>query len=101
MKTADDLVLLLREMTGSKEVYFEPPESVKMTYPAIRFKLSRVDRDFANNKAYRRMNAYEVTLIDEDADSAWFDKILQLPYCRFDRPYVADNLHHFVFTLYY
>lgn len=101
MKTADDLVLLLREMTGSNEVYFQPPESVKMTYPAIRFKLSRVDRDFANNKAYRRMNAYELILIDGDADSKWFDRIMQLPYCKFVRSYVVGNLYHFVFTLYY
>ena len=31
----NDLQKLLVEVLGSKNVYFQPPESVKMKYPAI------------------------------------------------------------------
>ena len=81
----------LEELLGSRNVYFQPPSSVQMKYPAIRYSLSTLQ----NSKAY------ELILIDPDPDSIFIDKLLRLPYCRFDRCYPSDNLNHYVFTLYY
>ncbi len=87
---------------GSRNVYYDPPESVKMKYPCIRYSLSGVDKHNASDKRYRSTNRYEVVVIETDADSAIPDKILShFPMCSFDTGYTAGNLHHKVYTLYY
>ena len=92
----------LCEILGSRNVYFNPPEDVKMKYPAIRYSLSGVDLVKANNKIYRNTNQYSLTVIDEDPDSDIYMKILtHFPMCSLGRPYPADGLNHFPLTLYY
>ena len=87
---------------GSRSVYFNPPESVKMQYPGIRYSLSKVSVKRANNRVYNNTNGYEVILIDTDPNSKYHDEILtRLPLCSFDRTYKANNLNHFVYTIYY
>lgn len=92
---------VLCEFLGSRNAYFDSPESVKMNYPAIRYSRKPIEKSYANNGAYRLMAAYELTLIDWDSESEMLNKILTLPMCRHDRHYVVDNLHHDTFTLYY
>lgn len=91
----------LKEQTGVANVYFQPPESIKMKYPAIVYSISRVDNRFAENKQYLQFIAYQVIVIDKDPDSDIFKKLTRLPLCSFDRSYTADNLNHFVFTIYF
>lgn len=91
----------LEKILGSRNVYFQPPASVQMKYPAIRYSLQNIENRHADNLSYKQAKAYELILIDPDPDSEYVDKILQLPYCRFDRFYPADNLNHYVFTIYY
>lgn len=87
---------------GSRNVYFQPPESVKMYYDAIRYKLGGKDLKRANNKIYRSTNQYEGVVITRDPDTTVPDQILSnFEMCSFGRPYVADNLNHYPFTLYY
>ena len=92
---------LLCEILGSRNVYFQPPESVKMKYPAIRYKRNRIDNTFADNEVYRQALSYEITTMDSDPDSEIPLKVSRLPMCRHDRGYCADNLNHEVFVLYY
>ena len=90
------------KLLGSRNAYFQPPANIRMKYPAIRYKLSDVDIIAANDKAYRLVNRYEVTYIDENPDSEMYLKILEhFPMCSFERWYTADNLNHWVFTIYY
>lgn len=96
-----DLQTQFEEFLGSRNVYFDPPESVKMNYPAIRYSRSNINNTFANNSVYKQDNRYEVTLIYKDPDSDLPSRMSRLPMCRHDRHYVADNLHHDVFTLYF
>jgi hypothetical protein len=92
----------LCEILGTRNVYFQPPESIKMQYPAIRYSRSAPDVKRANNQIYSNTNKYEVTVIDEDPDSDIPDKICaHFRMCGFDRWYPADNLNHFTLTLYY
>ena len=92
---------LFREILGSTNVYFQPPESVKMQYPCIRYRLNDYTSDFANNQPYNHEKSYMGTIISKNADSDLIEKILKLPKVRFDRFYTADNLYHWVFIIYY
>lgn len=93
-------VLNITESDGDRHTYFNPPSGVKMKYPAIRYSLAGIHRKFANDGSYHMVPSWEITLIDRNPDSEYVKKILQIPYCRFDRPYIADNLNHWTFTIY-
>ena len=95
-----DLHETLCAVLGTRNVYFQPPASVQMKYPAIVYSLENFSSSHANNSSYVRMPSYELTLIDKNPDSEFVEKLLQLPYCSFDRPYPKDNLNHWVFTIY-
>lgn len=91
----------LEELLGSRNTYFQPPESIRMNYPAIVYSLGIINKLHANDETYKLLTAYTVTLIDKNPDTEFLVPILALPYCSFDRYYRADNLNHWVFTLYY
>ena len=96
-----ELQTLLEELLGSRNVYYQPPESIKMSYAAIKYSRSDVDVRHADDTAYSKMTKYEVIVIAKSPDDPVIEKILDLPYCSYDRHYVSDNLYHEVFTLYY
>lgn len=93
--------MLLENILGSRNVYYQPPESLKMNYPAIVYSLDDIESTFANDTKYLNNKKYLVTVIDEDPDSLLVYKVLVLPKCRFSRHFESDNLNHDVFTLYY
>lgn len=101
MDNRPNLQTLLENILGSCNVYFDPPESVKMNYPAIRYSRSKINNTFANNSVYKQDNRYEVIVIYMNPDSELPGLISRLPMCSHDRAYVANNMHHDVFTLYY
>jgi hypothetical protein len=92
---------VLCEILGSRNVYFQPPESVKMQYPAIVYSRRSIDNIHANNSVYMQNNSYELTLIHRDPDNDIVEKLSKLPTCKFDRHFVSDNLNHYTYTLYF
>lgn len=96
-----ELQTVLENLLGSRNVYYQPPSSINMNYPAIVYSRKTIDNVHAGDIVYGQFNAYEVIVIDEDPDSEIVDTISQLPTCRFDRHYESDNLNHDVFTLYF
>ena len=100
---ADRLELhsVLQELLGSSNVYYQPPESIKMQYDAIRYSKKNIVSKYANDRKYSMMDCYDVTVISRLPDNPVIKKLLSLPYCSYDRHYVADNLHHDVLTIYY
>ena len=92
---------IFEEILGSKNVYFQPPESLKLSYPAIVYFRKSIENIFANDYAYKQDNAYEVVVIYENPDSELPIAISKLPLCSHDRHYTSDNLNHDVFTLYF
>lgn len=86
---------------GTTEVYYQPPENVVMKYPCIVYQWDHANTQFADNHPYRHHKRYQVTYIDRKVDSDVPDKIANLPMSLFSRSYVADNLNHSVFDLYY
>lgn len=101
MASRFDLHELLCSVLGTRNVYFQPPESVKMQYPCIVYKRSSVDTRFADNELYMRKKRYTVTVIDKNPDSEIPDKVASIPMCAFDRHFTSDNLNHDVFSIYY
>ena len=100
-KPREMLQILFEGLLGSRNVYFQPPESVKLNYPCIVYERSGIRADLADNKAYLKYKRYTVTYIDEDPDSDVPDRLLGLSYCSFDRHFISENLNHDVFTLYF
>lgn len=92
---------LLCEALGSRQVYFQPPETVKMKYPAIVYSRNNISNRHANDDVYMQSPSYSITVIDKNPDSDVVDKVSLLPRCRFDRHYTSDNLNHDTFTIYY
>ena len=96
-----ELQTLLETVLGSRNVYFQPPESIKMQYDAIVYFRKRIDNRYANNGVYKQDNAYELIAIYEDPDSDLPMRLSQLPMCSFERHYTADNMNHDVYTIFY
>lgn len=96
-----ELQSVLEEILGSNEVYYQRPNVQRMNYPAIVYNRSSIYRLDADNEAYKTKVGYTITLIDPNPDSSFINPLLNLPYCRYDRHYISDNLNHEVFTIYY
>lgn len=96
-----DLQSLLEELLGSRNVYYTPPESIKMQYPAIRYSKKKIESVHADDSNYLMRDCYELIVISRTPDHPVIKRLLALPYCSYDRPYVADNLYHDVLTIYY
>ncbi len=85
-----------------KRVYYNPPQSLKMKYPCIRYKKVPPNIQRANNSIYNITNGYEVIIIDPDPDSVIADTVLlRFKQCSVERIYTADNLNHTVLKIYY
>ncbi len=92
---------LLCEVLGSRNVYFQPPASLVMQYPCIRYNLYDIDNVAADNLVYLQHTAYQITVIDRDPDSEISKRVSTIPGIRFNRSYQADNLNHTIYILYY
>jgi len=96
-----ELQSLLELLLGTRNVYYQPPESVKMAYPCIVYSRSSGDSQFANDKPYKHQVMYQVILIEKNPDSAMLERLAMLPMSRFIRHYTVDNLNHDVYNIYY
>jgi len=82
-------------------VYFQPPPDLQMVYPAIRYERARADSAFADNVPYKTTKQYQLILISRSPDNLAFESLINLPMCSHERFYVADNLNHDVFNIYF
>ena len=84
-----------------KKAYFQEPPTVDMGYPCILYPRDYVRTRYADNLPYSHAKRYLITVIDRDPDSVIPDKVGKMPYALFNRFYVADNLNHWVYNLYF
>lgn len=101
METRPILQALLEEILGSDKVYFQPPENVKLIYPAIVYEQDQLVNEFAGNLPYRQTKRWQVTVIDRNPDTEVSDKVAALPMSTFSRFFAADNLNHYIYSLYF
>ena len=90
---------ILCSLLGSRNVYFQPPASIRMKYPCIVYEPEATDIEHANNDPYAFFDRYRILVIDQDPDSILPRKMLQMRGARAARPYTSDNLHHWPFDL--
>lgn len=92
---------LLVSVLGSPHVYFQPPATIKMSYPCIIYKLDDMEKVYANDKRYFNRKRYFVTVVDKNPDTKIPDKLLDVDYTSFEDHFVIDNLNHYMCSLYY
>lgn len=90
----------LETLMGNRNVYFQPPETVKMKYPCIVYGRGSFLTEFANDLPYTIDHNYTITYMDRDPDSPVIDKLLRLPKCIHSTHFTKDGLNHDVFNLY-
>ena len=92
----------LCEILGSRNVYFQPPASIKMEYDCFRYKITDRDDIRADDMRYRNLEEYELLFITRDPDSPIPNRLYEeFRYISSGKPYTVDNLHHTPFTIYY
>lgn len=101
MKTAAEFQQFLTEKLGTGNVYFQPPPTVMMSYPAFKYNLSGIKTAHADNIHYLQKKQYTLTYISYDSDDPMVDTISGWQFCSFDRSYAANNLNYFVYTIFY
>lgn len=100
MRTYRDLLHLLQKAVDHDRVYFQPPENLKLGYPAIVFHLTKIKVDHADDVPYKGAREYMITLISKDPEPDALEEILKIPYTTLDSTYISDGMNHFVFTSY-
>lgn len=102
MGTRLELQHVLEELIGNRNVYFQPPETIKLKYPCIIYERNADDERLADNLSYFRKRRYSLMYIDTDPDNDIADKINDLPYCSMSgNPFTRDNLYHYNFSIYF
>lgn len=92
----------LKDILGNNNVYFQPPESIKLHYPCIIYKLVGGYQRRGDDKNYIFTKRYQVTLIHKNPDNDVVDKIVwHFKMCTFSNAFSNDGLNHYIFDLYY
>ena len=90
----------LKEILGTNNVYFQPPENTKLQYPCIVYEVGVGLRTPADNIKYLYNQGYSITYITKEPDTDIPDKILEMQYCTFERQFKSENLYHWIFFIY-
>lgn len=100
-RTRIDLHHKLEAVLGSKNVFFDPPESFKLKYPCIVYYLEGFADISADNTTYRRMRVYNMTYISPIAEDPIAEKLADLRFCILNRPFTVSDLYHWAYTIRY
>lgn len=93
------LEMLQTKAGETPHVYYQPPETVKMSYPCFVYNLDDNDSMYANNVPYLNRDVYNVTYITRSPEPVLAESMRTMPKTKFIRHFTSDNLHHFVFTI--
>ncbi|MCA9367420.1 hypothetical protein KC887_04125 [Candidatus Kaiserbacteria bacterium] len=94
-----ELQSMLEVITST--VYFQTPSNIQMNPPYIRYELTSRNTQRASNLPYVDAKAYQIFIVDRDPDSLISEAVALLPYCSFDRHYKANDLNHYVYTIFF
>lgn len=90
----------LEGILGSRNVYFQPPASIFIKYPCIVYSFDGEEVRHSNNLTYIKRYKFDMTFITKDAEpSDTLSALDSIPYCKLERVYQSDNLHHFSYKL--
>lgn len=91
----------LTELRNTK-AYYQPPGSTKIVYPCFVYNLQSMDVKRADNKVRIMTPCYDVIYISKSVDDSICEEVLsKFKMASFISYYVADNLHHYKFKIFY
>ena len=99
MRPRENLSDRLHELC--ENVYFQPPENIKLKYPCIVYTFEGAEKIRADNIGYLLYGKYQVLYMSRDPDDPVIWKLLSEPMTHLDRAYSSDDLHHYSYTMYY
>lgn len=91
----------LASILGTRNVYYQPPESTTINYPAIIYSRADIKNIFADNDVYGQSLKYRVIVIDSNPDSDIVAKISKLKNAKYERHYVVNKLNHDSFVVHH
>lgn len=92
----------LKEIYPNISIYFQPPASIKMSYPCIIYNLDNINMTRADNKIYTAQYRYALTYVSNKPDDTDYQKLFDtFEYVNLERYYRADNLNHYLITILY
>lgn len=92
----------LKELLGTNNCFFQPPESLKLNYPCYVYHLIDTNLFHANDTIYHRTNKYGLTYITLDPDDPLIEETEDhFKMCKFVRFYAEQGLNHYYYYLYY
>lgn len=89
----------LIDALGSSNVYYNPPETIQMKFPAIVYSLDFIDQIHADNKKYIDWTTYKVIVVSNKPDHPAIRKILNMEMTRFSTSYTRNGYYHTVIIL--
>lgn len=96
-----ELNTVLKTILGTNNVYFQPPENIKINYPCIIYERDSINARFASNTLYKHNFSYSLMYVSNDPESEdILLKLASLPMCRHYRHYKYKNLNHDVFKIF-
>ena len=101
-RRSDDFIADL-ESTDTGKVYFQPPTNVHLEYPCWVIERDSAHQPKANDKTYIFRERYKCTFMNRTEPDPDILRIIPFRYqlCQYQNHYVADNVHHDVFFIYY
>lgn len=97
MASRIDLHNLLVSILGTRNVYFQPPESIKLVYPCIVYERLNMYNVDASNDVYLQNYSYQITTIYVNPDDELPKKVSKNVKCRHTRHYSSNGLNYDVF----
>lgn len=88
-------------LTCTDHVYFQPPATVRMSYPCIVYERDSANTRYSGDVPYLFTQRYLVTVVDLDPDSEIIAKVAALPMSQYNRHWVVENVNHDAFVIYY
>lgn len=102
LKQKTDALVQEFKSLGIENVYFNPPESVRMKYPCVRFRRSGMSTTSANNSRYLILDRYDAVYITYEADDPMVHTIVRhFKHCRHVQQVIKDGLVDENYVLYY
>jgi hypothetical protein len=82
--------------------HYMRPAGNKMDYPCFVYKSIEPRQIRADNRNYLTIPGYEVLYISETENEGIVEEMTAaFPFCSAGAPYIADDLFHYPFTIYY
>lgn len=89
-------------LLGNSNVYFQPPENLKLQYPCIVYELDTVNVDYADDNVFISNRRYDVTHIFKNVNDELIDDMIRhFTYCSHERRFIEENLYHDLYSIYY